>query len=261
MPDISVVINCDTRPERSNENGLSKGVVSRDFLTDGVFNKIKFFSGFDIEVILFIDKIEEIPQQTLEYIHILCDVVVVRKHTDEPLFNDMNYISAMGLARGKYIAKFDQDTACFTSSKEPIEKMMEWLETYDYVSYPSWWSPNPVSDESFDHWWSSTRFFMCKKETIDFTELRWMMQDYDRCYKKYPANRKCFWTEHWLGMLAKYKGKGVFYPPINIENYTIFSWGSYEQYTLRRLNEFPYSEIVNFINSKGGIQYPVDIFC
>lgn len=261
MPDISIVINCDTRGERNQQTGLFNGVVNLDFLTDGVFNKIAFFKGYDIETIVFIDEHNKVDEKTLSYLRSICDTVVVRKHTHEPLFNDMNYISAMGLARGKYIAKFDQDTACFTSSKQPIENMIEWLEVYDYVSYPSWWSPNPVLDDSFDHWWSSTRFFMCKRETIDFTELRWMMGDYDRCYEKYPVNRKCFWTEHWLGMLSKYKGKGVFYPPIDLQNYTIFSWGSYEKYTLRRLNELQYSEIVNFINSKGGIQYPNDVFC
>jgi len=47
---ISVVINCDTRPEKNEQTGLFGGVCNEDFLTDGVFNKIKFFDGFNIEI-------------------------------------------------------------------------------------------------------------------------------------------------------------------------------------------------------------------
>src|SRR5690349_249232 len=106
---ISIVINCDTRPPKNTADQIFSGVVDTDFLTDGIVNKIKFFDGFDIEVILFIDKHQDIPQETLSYIYSMCDAVVIRKHTDEPGFNDYNYHSALSLARGEIVCHFDQD--------------------------------------------------------------------------------------------------------------------------------------------------------
>jgi len=260
MPLISLVINCDTRPPKNSADGLFSGTSNEDFLTDGVFNKIQFFKGFDIETIVWIDEHLPVPEKTLEYLRSICDTVVIRKHTSEPLFNDSNYLSALSCARGKYICHCDQDTAMFSSFPEAVQRMLDWLEHHDYVSYPSLWSPKPVHDDTFDHVWVSTRFFICKRETIDFTELRWMMGDYDRCYEKYPAARRCFWLEHWLGLIARDKGKGVFYPAMEGHSWVIFSWGRYEQWLLRRLNEYSYEEVVNWVNSKGGIAYPNEVY-
>lgn len=242
MPLISVVINCDTRPERGNEEGLSKGVVSRDFLTDGVFNKVKFVDGLDAEIILFIDKHEEIPQQTLEYIQKICDVVVIRKHTGGENFNDYNYMDALKLARGKYVMHFDQDTAAFTSSTTHIEDMIKLLSQYKFVSYPSFWSPNAVEDSTFGgKMWASTRFFICERETLDFKVLEKCIKNPDWAYEYFgDSPRKCNWLEHFL-TLANHNS--VYYPQLQMDKYTIFSWENYNQYTLRRLNELPYEEI------------------
>src|SRR6187551_3640279 len=144
MPFISIVINCDTRPEKNSNDGLFNGAINSDFLTDGVFNKIKFFDGFDIETILFLDKHNEVPEKSLSYIHAICDTVVIRKHTHEEKFNDANYVSALSLARGEIVVHFDGDMGAFTSGKEAIEEMISLLDTYDYVSYPSFWSPYPT---------------------------------------------------------------------------------------------------------------------
>jgi len=249
MTEISVVINCDTRGERNQQTGLFNGVVNDDFLTDGVFNKIAFFKGFDIETIVFIDEHNPVDEKTLSYLRSICDTVVVRKHTHEEKFNDNNYISALSLARGKYVAHFDQDVAAFTRGKESVEYMMGLLEQYDYISYPSYWSPNPVHDVNYDYWWCSTRFFMCKKETLDFTEIKKCLFDGDYLYGKYPASVRNQWLEHILGLIAKYNGKGVYYPPIQTQNYTIFTWERYETYTLRRLNEFTYDQIFEWHGS------------
>lgn len=242
MPLISVVINCDTRPERNNEEGLSKGVVSRDFLTDGVFNKVKFVEGLDAEIILFIDKHEEIPQQTLDYIQTLCNVIVIRKHTDGINFNDYNYLDALKLARGKYVMHFDQDTAAFTSSPSHIEDMIKLLDRYRFISYPSFWSPNAVDDPSFEgKMWASTRFFICERETLDFKVLEKCVKNPEWAYGCFgDSPRKCNWLEHYLTLA---NGNSVHYPQLQMDKYTIFSWENYNQYTLRRLNEFTYEEI------------------
>lgn len=255
---VSIVINADTRPERKEQEGLFSGTVNEDFLNDGVFNKIKFFQGFDIEVILFIDIHNLIPESTLEYIRSICDVVVLRRHTDEPKFNDWNYWGALSMARGEIIVHFDQDTAAFSSSKEAVQGMIDLLGIYDYVSYPSLFSPNPDSNPNYDYYWCSTRFFMCKRETLDFTEIRKCLEDSDFLYGRYPASVRNPWMEHVLALISKYKGNGVYYPPISLDKLAIFSWGSYEKYTLRRLNEYTYEELTNWL-SIHPILYPNDI--
>ncbi len=256
-PYLSIVINCDTRPENLNENGMSKGVVSRDFLDSGVFNKIQFFKGFEKEIILFIDKHEDLLLQTLSYLHTICDVVVVRKHTSEHAFNDINYISALSLARGEIVCHFDQDTACFTSGKEYIEELIGHLDNHKFVSYPSYWSPRAVHDPSFgNRTWASTRFFMCKREALKFDVLRACIEEPEWAYATFgDSPRRCNWLEHFLTLS---NGDSCYYPPIELDKGSVFSWGSYEKYTLRRLNELPYSEIKQWLNSHP-IVYPNDI--
>lgn len=257
MPLISLIINADTRSTRDSDNGMFNGVVSNDFLTDGIYNKIKFFEGFDIETIVFIDEHNPLSEDTLSYLRKLCDTVVIRKHTNENSFNDYNYLSAFALARGQYIAHFDQDTAAFTNGKESIQYMLDLLEDYKFVSYPSIWSPNPVEDTSFNNfWWASTRFFICKKETIRITELENCIKEPEYCYEKYGDRpRRCNWTEHFISHM---NNNLVYYPQIQVNNYTIFTWERYERYTLRRLNEFSYDKIIEWHNSHP-IFYPNNV--
>lgn len=260
MPQISIVINCDTRGEKNEQTGLFNGVVNADFLTDSVFNKIKFFDGFDKEVIVFIDQHNEVDEKILSYLYSIADTVVLRRHTHEEKFNDYNYLSALSLARGEYIAHFDQDTAAFTSGIGAVQELIDLLNDYSYVSYPSHWSPAPVHDKNYDYWWCSTRFFICRRDTIDFTEVKKCLQDSDYLYSRYPASVKNPWLEHCLGLHAKYNGKGVYYPPIDYTKLCIWTWGRYETYVMRRLNEFTYEEIIKFVAEKGGIVYPNDIY-
>lgn len=260
MPLISVVINLDTRTPRNSEAGMFNGVTNADFLTDGVFNKIKFFSGFDIETIVFIDEHNQVDEKILSYLRSICDTVCIRKHTDEHAFNCKNYLNALGLARGEYICHWDGDMAAFTNSKEPIEQMLGWVEDYKFVSYPSHWTPNAVHDPTFQgKMWASTRFFICKRDTIDINVLRKCIDEPNWGYEKFgDSARRCNWLEHFLTLST---GNSVYYPPIEMDKYLIFTWGRYEPYDLRRLNEIPYNEVKEWVISCGGIQYPVDVFC
>lgn len=254
MPLISIVINVDTRGERNEQTGLFGGVVNLDFLTDGVFNKIKFFDGFDIETIVFIDEHNKVDEKTLEYLRNICDTVCIRKHTNELSFNDYNYVSALALARGTYVAHFDQDTAAFTNGRESVLYMIDLLEQYKFVSYPSMWSPKAVDDPSFGkRTWASTRFFMCKKDSLKLDEIKKMIEEPNYGYEKYgDSPRRCNWTEHFLTLCNE---DSCYYPPIQTQNYTIFTWERYETYTLRRLNELPYEDICNWHNTHP-IHYP-----
>jgi hypothetical protein len=260
MPQISIVINCDTRKPKNEQHGLFDGVVNQDFLTDGIFNKMAFFEGFDIETIVFIDEHNPVPEATLIYLRSIVDTVVIRKHTHEEKFNDWNYWSALALARGEIVCHFDQDVCAFASGKEAVQEMIDILEYHDYVSYPSHWTPYPTHDPNYDYYWCSTRFFMCKRETLDFTEIKKCLQDMDYLYGKYPASVKNPWFEHIIALISKYTGKGVYYPKIDLSKLIIFTWGRYDSYTLRRLNEQSYLEVSEWVG-KRGIHYPVDVYC
>lgn len=255
---VSIIINCDTRPENYQERGLTNGVVSRDFLTDGLFNKIKFFAGYDIEVIMCIDEHDPIAEEDLNYIRTLASAIIIRKHSDESKFNDWNYWRALAMASGNIICHFDQDSVAFSSSPFAVQEMIDLLDKYDYISYPSHWSPNPVVDSNYDYWWCSTRFFMCKRETLDFTEIKRCLESSDYLYGKYPASVRNPWMEHILGLTSKYNGKGVHYPQIELDKVAIFSWGSYDKWILRRLNGYSYEEIKSWLNTHP-IIYPNNV--
>lgn len=251
---ISLVINCDTRPNRNEFGGTNlQGVVNEDFLTQGVANKIAFFNGFEKEVIVHVDEHSPLSKDAFNYLQLAADTLVIRKHTDEPLFNDWNYIRALQLATGDIICHVDQDCNLFANSKDSVQELINHLETFDYISYPSSCSPNAVHDDSFNYRWVSTRWFMCKKETLNFSEIIKCLNDYEYFAEKYKPSRILHWLEHILGNICY---SNVFYPPIDYEKVLIFCWENYEKYTLQRLNNQTYTEVKNWVNSKGGIFYP-----
>lgn len=257
---ISVIINSDTRNQNNIFGGSNlTGTVNEDFLIDGIINKIRFFKGFDTEIILHIDRHNFIPTEILKKLQGLCDVLIIRKHTEEPNFNDNSYIRALQLATGDIVFHFDQDCAAFTSTENVINDFISLLDKYDYVSYPSHWTPRAVDDKHYDYDWCSTRFFLCKRETLDFNEIKKCLSDYEYMFLQYPTERKNHWLEHILGLISKYKGKGVYYPPMDIEKYAIWSWGSYRTGLLKQLNEMDYEGVKQFVNNNGGIVYPNDI--
>lgn len=259
---LSIVLNCDTRNGFQNESskatGLFNGCTSEDFLVDSTLNKIKFFDGFDKEIILHIDRHNDVPIHILEKLQEITDCLVIRKHTHETKFNDNSYVRVLSLATGDIICHWDQDTAAFASSKQEVEKLISLLDSHTCVSYPSPFSPNPDVNDSYDYWWCSTRCFMCKREWLDLKELKKCLDDSDYLYSKYPASVKNPWTEHCIGLLAKYNGNGVYYPKIETDKYSIFSWGSYRKGLLKELNNLPYDQVKDFINQHG-IHYPCDI--
>jgi hypothetical protein len=145
---ISIVINCDTRAgftnSESTANAMFNGCRSVDFLLDGIRNKVKFFDGFEKEVILFVDEHEVIPEKIVSEIRFMVNTLIIRKHDKKfgdiqnyASFNDLNYLSALFMARGQIIAHFDQDCAAFTQDKESVQEMIKMLDDYKFISYPS----------------------------------------------------------------------------------------------------------------------------
>ncbi len=253
--EISVIINVDTRPENEHNREMFNGCVSRDYLVEGVINKRNAFKGFDAEFIVFVDEHEPIEEKTLAHMREVCDTLIIRKHDKKfedqdnfSAFNDLNYLQGLFHARGKYIFHFDGDVAMFVDSPEPIREYINLLEQYDFVSYPSMWSPNPVDDPSFENvYWVSTRFFCCKRSTLDFTELIKCQLDYDYWKEKYPRARLCHWLEHLLNDCTENR---VYYPPLDFGRIIIFTWENYHKYTLQRLNNQPFEEANNWVCSK-----------
>lgn len=257
MKYLSLVINCDTRPPKGTVDGMFSGTSNEDYLIDGILNKQKFFSGFDIETIVFVDKHTEIPKSVIDYLHSTCDTVIIRKHTNEPSFNCYNYLDALSQARGQYVCHCDQDTSLFTSGEDYIRELIAHLDNYKFVSYPSMWSPKAVHDESFgNRTWASTRFFICKRETLKFDVLRQCVEEPEWAYQQFgDSPRRCNWLEHFLTLS---NNDSCYYPPVDIDKGLIFSWGSYEKYTLRRLNEYNHDQIKEWQQTHP-LYYPNDI--
>lgn len=256
---VSIVINADTRNPKDEMGGMFSGVVNQDFLTYGIENKIKFFDGFEKEVILHIDEHNPVPPKMVEYLTSITDKLIVRPHTSEHAFNDWNYHRALSFATGDIVCHFDQDTACFTSGKEYVDELIANLDTNAFVSYPSHWSPRAVHDESFGkRTWASTRFFICKRESLKLDELANCINEPEWGYHKYgDSPRRCNWTEHFLTLT---NNDSCYYPPIELDKGTIFSWGRYQQGVLEMLNSSHYDKVKDWVLSRG-IAYPVDIFC
>lgn len=257
---ISIIINADNRSENLNAEHMFGGCVHPDFLTHSVWNKIKFFNKFQIELILYIDQHNQLFAGDIEYLKPLCSTLVIRNHTDDPAFNDWNYWRALSMASGDIVVHFDQDTAAFTSSEDYVNELISYLDNHKIVSYPSHWSPHPTVDESFGgKYWASTRFFICKRDDLKLDELKKCIENPEWMYEKYgDSPRRCNWTEHYL---AKINGNDVFYPPVQLHRGAIFTWKDYKPGTMKALNELDYELVKQWILHHGSINYPCDVSC
>lgn len=276
MSKISIVINLDTRhgflEETTTAEIMLKGARSLDFLVEGVINKEIFFRDFNFEILLYIDYHEQLPEETMSKLIGMLNnkriaSITFNNHREYfnryeyyPKFNDLNYLMAISQARGEYVVHFDADVAAFLNDKSVIDNWLKLLDdkTYDYISYPSLFSPNAVNDPAFDYMWASTRFFICKRDTFRYDEILKCLCDSNYLYGTYgDRERKCPWFEHIISLIRG--GNRVWYPPIEYDRCMIFSWNYYKKGTIARLQNMPYDETKKFILSKGGINYPNDV--
>src|SRR3990167_1860336 len=237
---ITVCINADTRVGYLNPQstvgdygeGSLQGVRSVDLLTEGVKNKMNYFRGYDCQCILCIDQHEELSAELYKEIQSIVEAygnnskLICKPHnrTRHRLY-DYITIEALKLADGDYVVHWDQDTnGIRTDESDIIEKYFKWLdEGYKYICQPS---PMPSAEHGM--FWASTRFFICKKETLDLP-----MVEQNLTTPFMGKHTPC--VEHILGALA---GDGkVLYPPREDDSYLIWSWARYFQGTLKRINE------------------------
>ena len=273
---ISLVINTDTRSGFMEEvselsQSMQGGTKSIDFFIGGVYNKIKFFRDYNVEVTLYVDIHEPIPDvlhDEFKYMleNGMVENILLCKHTKHyggnyyPKWLDLNILNAIVMSRSEYLVHCDWDTALFRrDSFDVVRYFITMIEgrKCDFISYPSIYSPDPVIDNDFEYWWASTRFFMCRRDAIDYTEIFKCLGSNEYLYGKYgEKNRKCPWLEHILGITSK---NGVFYPPINNKEYLIFCWKRYMKGLFDRLNAFEYDQVKEYVAKCGGIQYPCDV--
>jgi hypothetical protein len=164
--------------------------------------------------------------------------LVIKSHNrTKDRWYDLITLEALKLAIGSYIVHLDQDSNAFrTDDCDIIDRYITWLESeYKYVCQP--W--NGVGDPMIH---ASTRFFICKRETLDFELIEKSLVN-----PLLGKHNPCL--EFTLGILA---GDGkVLYPPREDDKYIVFSWAKYFSGTLERLNKLPYSKIKLYIDSCG----------
>jgi hypothetical protein len=261
---ISVVINADTRrgyltDEKSSIGdyapGGQEGSRSSDFLIEGVKNKMDFFRGYKTQCVLYIDKHEEIPDDLLKEMSDLVNSygnnskLITKEHNrTRHRWYDYIYIEALKQADGDYVAHFDTDTAAFrTDDCDIVERYIKWLDAgYKYVCYPTSKQPN-------DDYWASTRFFICKKETLNCEELEkcidnnYLYANYGRIrYDPFPCV-----AEHTIGLMVK-EGE-ILYPTREDDKYIIFCWSTYFKGTLKKLINMPVENAINEIVIERGV--------
>lgn len=270
MPLLSIVINADTRKgyldtEKTSIGdyapGGQEGCRSVDFLIEGVKNKMNFFRGYDCQCILYIDEHEKISDELYDQLWDLVKTysphskVVVREHNRKRhRWYDYIYIEALKEAYGDYVVHFDTDTTAFVTNESPIiEKYFRWLNNgYKYVCYP-------IGKDEPQMWWASTRFFICKRETLNIPEIEncihneYLAQHYGRIrYDPFPCV-----LEHTLGLMVN-EGE-VLYPPRKDDEYIIFCWSTYFKGTLKRLNEMPPIDAITYITKELGVYGANDV--
>jgi hypothetical protein len=246
---ISVIINADTRQgylaDKSTVGdfgpGSLEGVRSVDFLLDGIENKMRFFDGYDKRCVLYIDQHEIMSDELFAKVSNLVNsygndsILVVKPHDRVKYkWNDRIYIEAFKYTKPGYTVHVDTDCSLYKRDDcNIVEQYFKWLdEGYKYVCQP--W--DRLGD---DMYWASTRFFICKTETLDqpliekSVFINPLMGKHNPCY------------EHTIGILA---GEGnVLYPPRDDDNYMIFCWARYFSGLIKHLNNKPYNEVKDYI--------------
>ena len=256
-----MVINADTRKGYTQGastvgdfgKGSLQGVRSIDLLTEGVRNKLNFFRGHDLQCILYIDEHEPISDTLLREMKSIVhacgndSVVVIGDHNRTMhRWYDHITLSALELANGDYVVHFDQDANALRSDESTvIESYTQWLDGgYKFICQPS-------LPEHANMYWASTRFFICKKESLQLGELKMCLSNsyIEKHYDIKGLSPHPCCLEHTIGAIS---GKdSVLYPERNDEEYLIFSWSRYYSGTLAKLNAMPYKDAKDYILSCG----------
>lgn len=252
---ISLVINADSRAgwmdsftgiKDHGDNSLC-GCRSVDFMLAGVRNKLKFFDGHDLETILVIDERESIPAWVRDELNVMVMkgeiTKLVIKKFDHAIhrWNCHLYCESIKYATGDYLVHFDGDAAAF---RHPDWNAFEFyaglLERDDCNAVCQ---QTPMKKEIHGMWWMSTRFFICKRATLDIEEAQRCIDDRYR-RRKYPNAKHSPCAEHLFALVS---GEKVLYPPADYGHCVVFSWVNYYRGVLEKLNAMSYEDAARYI--------------
>lgn len=249
---IGILINGDTRPGVSDSetfvgrygSGSLQGARSYDFLIEGVEAWSRFFRGVDHEITVVVDEVEPLPTEILTQIP-AHRVLVKHFRKDIARFNDHLYLDSLEEMKGyEYIVHADFDAVGFRSKDSTIvDQYLHWLDSGQckFICQPT---PLPYEEHQMDH--ASTRFFICRSGWLDLPELRRLLDDQYKA-QKYSEHLPCL--EHIIGAEA---GRGsIYYPPLDLNDYVIFSWVKYHSGLLHGLNQLDYPDIKEYVERCG----------
>ncbi len=256
-PQVSLVINCDTRigwldscsEIRNHGDNSLLGCRSVDFLLAGVKNKVDFFSDCDLETILVIDQREEILQWVQDKLSRMVEDGIIQKLVIEkfdhskPRWNDRLYIDSLRHASREYTVHMDGDCAAFRDPEFSFSALaIESLNSgYSFVCQQT-----QLPDQG-GMWWASTRAFFCKRSTLDLEEIRRSLDDSYRRSMYGPRHAPCF--EHLAALVSKGK---VLYPPAQYDKFVVANWVTYRAGLLDWLNGLSFEEVRQYIFEKCG---------
>jgi hypothetical protein len=170
------------------------------------------------------------------------DRVEVRKF-DHSLhrWNDRLYLNSLEFATGEYVAHFDQDVMAYRDPNSFI--VQQYLQVLDEGKFKFICQPSVLSyeDHLMDH--ASTRFFICKRDSLDIPELTACLDDGYR--RKNYSDKHAPALEHIIGIVS---GLGtVLYPSMQWNDHVIASWTTYRSGLYAKLDTMTYPEIVHYL--------------
>lgn len=259
MPKLSIVISCDTRPGADAEfheiknygGGNLCGVHSLDFLTAGVVAKNRFLesAGFERETILFVDLHEAwIPGRILDDLEKLLASGEITRLITQPhskarhRWNDHLMLDALAHASptSDFVAHWDGDCIGYRRPDFDVLKMYVGLldSGYKFICQQT-----PLNQGEHLMFWASTRFFLCRRESLDLPELRRLIDDDYRRSKFGSRHLPC--VEHILGAMAG--ENSVLYPPSQNQDFAVWSWVHYFRGVIQKLNKMSYEDVYRYV--------------
>lgn len=231
-------------------------------MTSGIIQKVRFFRGHEVQLVVVVDEHEKVPRDLVER---ACEesgaseVILKIGPQDHvsPRWNDRLYLSSLALATFPMVVHFDQDCNAYRSDESTfIEDAVRKLDgDLKFICQPS----DLTADIHNMNHFASTRFFMCKRETVDIEEW-WRCLDTPYLLSKYGVDTSRFpipcCLEQIIGCINGHK---VEYPydPDRLDT-LIFSWSRYHSGVIEKLNSLPFDEVRDIVVNRFGICGPSD---